>query len=98
VTKFEFITGDDITFIEEKNWVLNEEEKKRKAKWEKLEEDLDKFHYNILNNVKELVFDNCSNFFIKWILNFTKGKVHEIKSYNYDLDLLKLKKCGSILK
>ena len=94
ITKFEYITDDDITFIEEKNWVLNNEEKERKEKWEKLEKDLNNFEYKILSNVEELVFDNCSNFFIKWILNFTKGKIYEKRSKNYDFELLKIKKCG----
>ena len=94
VTKFEYITDDDMTFIEEENWILNETERKRKERWEKLEEDLNKFEYQNLLNVKELVFDNCSNFFIKWIINFVKGKNYENKSYNYDFDLLKIKKCG----
>ena len=94
VTKFEYITDDDMTFIEEKNWILNETERKKKERWEKLEEDLNNFEYQNLLNVKELVFDNCSNFFIKWIINFLKGKIYESRSYNYDFDLLKIKKCG----
>ena len=94
-TKLEYITGDDMTFIEEKNWVLNEEEKKKKARWEKLEEDLKKFGFEKkLPNVKELVFDNCSNFFIKWIINFIKGENPVKTSENNDFDLLKIKKCA----
>ena len=29
-TKYEYITGDNLTFIDEKNWVLNSQEKKKK--------------------------------------------------------------------
>ena len=93
-TKYEYITGEDMTFIDEDKRIFNEEEKEKKAKWEKLELDLENFKYEKLENVKELVFDNCSNFFIKWILKFTKGEKTIIKSYNNDLDLLKIKKCG----
>ena len=95
-SKFEYITNDELTFIEEKLWVLNEEEKKRKKRWEDLENDLEEFKYENLSQVTELVFDNCSNFFIKWIINFIKGKKQDIKrSDNYDFDLLKIKKCAT---
>ena len=94
VTKYEYITGEDMTFIDEDKRVFNKEEKIRKKKWENLEKALEKFKYKILDNVRELVFDNCSNFFIKWIIKFLKGEKNEIKSYNDDLDLLKIKKCG----
>ena len=94
MNKFEFITGDDITFIEEKNWILNKEEKERKKRWEQLEEDLNSFKFNCIENVKKLVFDNCTNFFIKWILYFIKGKKEIKKSNNKDFELLKIKKCG----
>ena len=30
ITKYEYITGENLTYIEENNWVLNNEEKKRK--------------------------------------------------------------------
>ena len=96
-SKLEYITGDDMTFIEEKNWILNEEEKKKKERWEKLEKDLEAFckeKNKILSNVKELVFDNCSNFFIKWVIFFIKGENKEVISYNTDFDLLKIKKCA----
>ena len=92
--KFEFITDDEITFIEEKNWILNKEEKVKKERWEKLEQDLKNFEFNNLDNVKELVFDNCSNFFIKWIIYFIKGENDFNKSNNKDFELLKIKKCG----
>ena len=96
-SKLEYITGDDMTFIKEKNWVLNEEEKKKKERWEKLEKDLEAFYEKknkILSSVKELVFDNCSNFFIKWIIIFIKGEKQEVINYNNDFDLLKIKKCA----
>ena len=50
--------------------------------------------------IKELVFDNCSNFFIKWAIIFLKGKdiVQDRQNeQDYDFDLLKLKKCGKDL-
>ena len=89
VTKLEFITDDDLTFIEEKNWVLDSREREKKEKWENFENKLQKFFEKFdkatLSNVKELIFDNCSNFFIKWIIKFI-GKD--------DFDLIKIKKCG----
>ena len=94
ITKFEFIFDDDLTFIKEENWIFNEEEQKRKKRWEILEKDLEKFDFEKLSGVKEVVFDNCSNFFVKWILHFIKGKNYENKSVNDDLNLLKIKKCG----
>ena len=91
ITKYEYITGENLTFIDEQNWIFNEEEeRKRKEIFEAFDKDRD----NIINNnkdklkdVKELVFDNCSNYFIEKILKFTDSSKN-------DLDLLKIKKCG----
>ena len=99
ITKFGYVMNDDLTYIEEKDWVLDKEEKIRKEKWENLENDLENFDFKEdLSNVKELVFDNCSNFFIKWILNFviqSKNKnINKEKNNDFDLDLIKIKKCG----
>ena len=94
ITKLEYITNDDITFIDEKNWFLDDEEKEKKKKWENLENELENFKFEKLSQVKELIFDNCSNFFIKWILFFIKGKDFITESPEYDFDLLKIKKCG----
>ena len=33
ITKYEYITGEDVTYIEGKNWVLTKEEEDRKKKW-----------------------------------------------------------------
>ena len=93
-TKFEYIYDDELTFIKEKDWILDEEEKKKKERWEKLENDLQNYDFEKLSEVKEVVFDNCSNFFVKWILHFIKGKNNEIRNLNDDLNLLKIKKCG----
>ncbi len=89
-TKYEYITGENLTFIDEENWVFNEEERKRKEKFEVFDKDIN----NIINDnkdklkeLKELVFDNCTNYFIELILKF-------INSTKNDLDLLKIKKCG----
>ena len=90
ITKYEYITGENLTYIKEENWVLNEEEKKRKEKFEEFDKEInDKINENLnkLSKVKSLVFDNCSNHFIQLILKF-------IKSSKNELDLLKLKKCG----
>ena len=95
MTEFEYIFDDEITYIEKKDWIYNSEQKDRKKKWEELEEGLKTFENNDLSNVTELVFDNCSNFFIKWIIHFIKGKKYEIKSNKNDFDLIKIKKCGN---
>ena len=89
-TKYEYITGENLTFIDEKNWVLNEQEKKRKNKFEEFDKTINELinkNINKLSNVKELIFDNCTNHFIELILKF-------INSSKNDLDLLKIKKCG----
>ena len=90
ITKCEYITGDNLTFIDEKNWVLNEQEKKRKKKFEEFDKIINELinkNINKLSNIKELVFDNCTNHFIELILKF-------INSSKNDLDILKIKKCG----
>ena len=89
VTKFEYISGENLTFIEEKNWILNKEEKERKERFEKNEEEINKIIENNLDkllNIKELIFDNCSNHFIKLILKLISKKE--------ELEYLKIKKCG----
>ena len=89
-TKYEYITGENLTFIKEKNWILNNDEKHYKEDFEEKDRDINKKiedNKDILSKVKELVFDNCSNHFIQLILkliNYSKN----------NLDLLKLKKCG----
>ena len=89
VTKYEYISGENLTFIDEKNWVLNIEEEERKKKYEDYEESINKRideNKDKLSNVKELIFDNCSNDFMKLILKF--------KNSTKNLDYLKIKKCG----
>ena len=92
ITKYEYITGEDVTYIEEKNWVLNEEEKKRKERFEYFEKELKESTYN-LPKVKELVFDNCSQFFISCVIDIVKGK-SQTRDQKCDFQLLKFKKCG----
>ena len=90
ITKYEYITGENLTFIDEKNWILNTEEKERKKKYEEYEERINKRideNKDKLSNVKEIIFDNCSNNFMKLILKF-------INSSKNELDYLKIKKCG----
>jgi len=96
ITKLGYVTNDHLTYIEEKDWVLlDKEEKEIKEKWEKLEKDLEKFKSEEdLSNVKELTFDNCSNFFIKWIIQLILKKDQEKNENQNDFDLLKIKKCG----
>ena len=89
ITKYEYITGENLTFIDEKNWVLNDEEKKRKKKFEDFDEKINQIindNLDRLSNIKELIFDNCTNYFIQLILKLIKN--------NESLDLLKIKKCG----
>ena len=94
MTKYEYVTGDDMTYIEEKNWILNDVEKQRKAYFERFEDLLHQHNKKTLPQVKELVFDNCSNYFIEWVLQIIKGR-SVIHSRDYDFDLLKIKKCGN---
>ena len=92
-TKYEYITGENLTFINEKDYVLNEEEKKRKKSFEDCIYNLNErinANLNKLTDIKELIFDNCSNYFIQLILKFVR-KNHTL---NKDLEYLKLKKCG----
>ena len=97
-TKYEYITNDLFTNIQEEDWILNDEEKERKKKWEDFEEKLKKFKFEKLPQAKSIIFDNCSNFFIKWILHFVKGNKNENvnpgKNNEVDFELLKFKKCG----
>ena len=89
-TKYEYITGDNLTFIDEKDWVLNAQEKERKKKFEEFDLTINELinnNINKLSNVKELIFDNCTNHFIELILKF-------INSSKNNLDILKIKKCG----
>ena len=89
VTKYEYITGENLTFIDENNWVLNDEEKKRKKQFEDFDKKINKKindNLDTLSNIKELIFDNCTNYFIQLILKLIKN--------NKSLDLLKIKKCG----
>ena len=87
--KFKNFDVTKFTFIEEKNWILNKEEKERKERFEKNEEEINKIIENNLDkllNIKELIFDNCSNHFIKLILKLISKKE--------ELEYLKIKKCG----
>ena len=105
-TKYEFITNDDLTYLDENNWVFfDKEEIKRKEKWELFVNELKKFEFKRLSNVKKLIFDNCSNFFIEWILYFITGKINNLekcdirievdqKENDLDFELLKIKKCA----
>ena len=97
-TKYEYITNDLFTTVQEEDWILNKEEKERKKKWEDFEEKLKKFKFEKLPHAKSIIFENCSNFFIKWILHFVKGSENGNafggKNSEVDFELIKFKKCG----
>ena len=40
ITKYEYITGENLTYIEEKNWILNEEEKSSCKKFEEFDKKI----------------------------------------------------------
>ena len=92
MTKYEYITGENLTFIEEKNLIFNKEERERKTKFEEFDKKINERikNWNNINNfkeIKELIFDNCSNYFIQLILKL-------ILNNKNNLEYLKLKKCG----
>ena len=92
-TKYEYITGENLTFIDAKNIIFNKEEKERKKKFEEFDEKINKkINDNLdkLSDLKELTFDNCSNHFIQLILKFIANN----NKSEYHLDYLKIKKCG----
>ena len=93
-TKLEYITGDDVTYIDEKDWVLSEEEEGRKKRFETFASKIEDIGNKILPQLKELVFDNCSNFFIDWVLTLFRG-TSIVHSDEYHFDKLKIKKCGN---
>ena len=93
VTKYEYITGEDVTYIDETNWVLNDEEKKRKAEFENLVSKIENANQVNISELNEVVFDNCSNLFIRLTLDFLKGK-NTNYGQEYGFELLKLKKCS----
>ena len=94
MTKLEFITGDDVTYIKEEDWVLNEEENKKKQRFEDFEKFLRKIKRQSIPEVKEIIFDNCSNYFIEWVFLILKGGSN-VQRDQYDFDLIKIKKCGN---
>ena len=85
ITKFEYITGENYSNINEDNWVLNEEEYNKKIKYENFYRELkEKTKDKKFKNMKELIFNNCSINFMELIFSLV----------NTDLNLLKLKKCA----
>ena len=97
ISKYEYITGENLSFIDEKNWVFSKEENERKKIFEdktekinkKIDDNLDK-----LSNIKELIFNNCSNYFINFIFKFINHSNKLSEGSNADLNYLKIKKCG----
>ena len=85
MTKLEYIIGENATKLNINNLILNDEEKLKKLKFEEFDKKIkEKIKDKKLENIKELIFDNCCNFFIELILSMT----------NSDLNLLKFKKCA----
>ena len=84
MTKLEYIIDNNYEKDRE-NIILNEEEQNRKTKFNEFYGKLlKKIGEEKLNNIKEIIFDNCTNYFIELILSMVKS----------DLDLLKIKKCA----
>ena len=69
ITKLEYITDNNITKIEEDKWILNDDEKYKKNKYENNDRKIKNIIKNkYLENISELIFDNCTNYFIQLIL------------------------------
>ena len=91
MTKYEYITGENLTFIDEGQRIFNKKEKERAKKFEEFNNYINNEinnNKNIFSEIKELIFDNCSNHFIQIILKFI------LTGNNNKLEYLKLKKCG----
>ena len=72
--------------------IFNKEERERKTKFEEFDKEINerinnKNNINNFSGIKELIFDNCSNYFIQLILKL-------ILNNKDNLEYLKLKKCG----
>ena len=87
ITKLEYITDNNITKIEEDKWILNDDEKYKKHKYENNDRKIKNIIKNkYLENISELIFDNCTNYFIQLILSMIESKTN--------INLLKIKKCA----
>jgi hypothetical protein len=87
ITKLEYITDNNITKIEEDKWILNDDEKYKKNKYENNDRKIKNIIKNkYLENISELIFDNCTNYFIQLILSMIESKTN--------INLLKIKKCA----
>ena len=88
ITKLEYIIGYNNHTFEESNLVLNKYEQTLKKNFEENVENIkEKIKNKKLENIKELIFDNCTNYFIEMILSM-------IVKDNF-IDLLKIKKCAN---
>ena len=84
-SKLEYIIGENNMKLNINNLILNEEEKLKKIKYEEFYKEIKEIiNVKKFKNIKELIFDNCSNDFIELILSMIKS----------DLNLLKFKKCA----
>ena len=87
ITKLEYITDNNITKIEEDKWILNDDEKYKKNKYENNDRKIKNIIKNkYLKNISELIFDNCTNYFIQLILSMIKPETN--------INILKIKKCA----
>ena len=87
-TKLEYIIGYNTQKFDEGNLILNTNETTLKKNFEEnVKEIKDKIRNIKLINIKELIFDNCTNYFIEMILSM-------INKENL-IDLLKIKKCAN---
>ena len=87
ITKLEYITDNNITKIEEDKWILNDDEKYKKNKYENNDRKIKNIIKNkYLENISKLIFDNCTNYFIQLILSMIESKTN--------INLLKIKKCA----
>ena len=88
ITKLEYVIGYNNHTLEEERLILNEDEQKAKKRFENKDKEIrDKIKNKKLKNIKELIFDNCTNSFIEIVLSM-------IEKENL-IDLLKIKKCAN---
>ena len=84
INKIEYIIGDNNNNIDENKLILNDKEKIKKNNYEKFINDIKNKIKNIkLNNINDIIFNNCTNDFIELILLMI----------NNNLNLFKIKKC-----
>ena len=87
INKLEYIIEDNNNNINENKIILNKKEKEKKYNYEIFINNIKNKINNIkLNNIKDIIFDNCTNDFIELILLMINN--------NNNINLLKFKKCN----